>query len=159
MHTARNRRAFWPRGTGFRSHPASRRTRRETTFMRRAGVPPVFAPRPILSRPRDVAPLPASDPQIVSGPAFVARVSSPPSADDAPLPRARSLALVRRQGLIDAIGLWLRDTGRWLARWSARRQKTRRDQHRLAQASARHRALQSQMEALAAIRESVPGAD
>ncbi|WP_298194711.1 hypothetical protein [Novosphingobium sp.] len=70
---------------------------------------------------------------------------------DAPLPRARALVPARRQGLIDVIAFLLRDSGRRLARWSARRHKTREEQAALRRAEARQLNLQRELEALNAL--------
>lgn len=71
---------------------------------------------------------------------------------DTPLPRTKALATVRGQGLFDIIGHWLRDAGNWLIRWDKSRRKDE-ERARIAQANARHRALQSQFAALEALRE------
>ncbi len=72
----------------------------------------------------------------------------------APLPRARALVPLRRQGLVDVIAFLLRDTGRRLARWSARRNKTREEQAALRRAEARQINLQRELEALDALRQA-----
>lgn len=71
---------------------------------------------------------------------------------EAPLPRARALVPARRQGLIDVIAFLLRDSGRRLARWSARRHKSRTEQAALRRAEARQLNLQRELEALDALR-------
>ena len=68
------------------------------------------------------------------------------------LPRARALVPMRRQGLIDVIAFLLRDSGRRLARWSARREKTRAERDALRAAEARQINLQRELEALDALR-------
>lgn len=73
---------------------------------------------------------------------------------DAPLPRARALVPARRQGLVDVIAFLLRDSGRRLARWSARRHETRAEQAALRQAEARQINLQRELEALDALRRT-----
>ncbi|MBX9883935.1 MAG: hypothetical protein K2X68_03070, partial [Novosphingobium sp.] len=70
------------------------------------------------------------------------------------LPRARALVPVRRQGLVDVIAFLLRDSGRRLARWSARRHKTRAERAELRQAEARQINLQRELEALDALRRA-----
>lgn len=70
-----------------------------------------------------------------------------------PLPRARSLVPTRRQGLVDVVAYILRDSGRRLARWSARRHKSREDKAEMIRAEREWRSLQLQLEALAALRE------
>lgn len=71
---------------------------------------------------------------------------------DAPLPRARALVPARRQGLVDMIAFFLRDSGRRLARWSARRHKTREEKAALRRAEARQVNLQRELEALDMLR-------
>lgn len=71
---------------------------------------------------------------------------------DAPLPRARALVPARRQGLVDVIAFFLRDSGRRLARWSARRHKTREEQAALRRAEAQQVNLQRELEALDMLR-------
>jgi hypothetical protein len=80
-------------------------------------------------------------------PRFEARPAVPPADIMQPLPRAQSLVAAGHSGgLIDAIGHWLQGAARWLSTW--RGQRTR-----IAQARARHHALQSQFEALEALKE------
>lgn len=67
---------------------------------------------------------------------------------DAPLPRGRALVPVRRQGLVDVIAFLLRDSGRRLARWSARRKKTLAERDALRRAEARQLNMQRELEAL-----------
>lgn len=69
-----------------------------------------------------------------------------------PLPRSRSLVPARRQGLVDVIAFLLRDSGRRLARWSAQRHKMREQYAQVYAADLRKAALQSQQEALEALR-------
>lgn len=71
-----------------------------------------------------------------------------------PLPRARALVPARRQGLVDAIAFLLRDSGRRLARWSARRHKSREEQAALRLAEARQINLQRELEALEVLRRN-----
>jgi hypothetical protein len=75
-------------------------------------------------------------------------------AQAARLPRSRALVPARRQGLVDVIAFLLRDSGRRLARWSARRQKTKAEQAALRKAEARQLNLQRELEALDALRRS-----
>lgn len=76
----------------------------------------------------------------------------PHAAGVTPIPRSRALAQHRSNALFDAIGYWLRYAGRWLTRWGGGQRK---DDVRalVARANARHRALQSQAEALEALRQ------
>lgn len=73
---------------------------------------------------------------------------------DAPLPRARALVPARRQGLVDVIAFFLRDSGRRLARWSARRHKTREEKAALRRAEAHQINLLRELEALDALRRN-----
>ncbi|MDT0506885.1 hypothetical protein [Novosphingobium sp. MMS21-SN21R] len=79
-----------------------------------------------------------------------APATPPLTAGANPLPRSRALVPQRGHALRDAIAHWLKDTGRWL---SARFGRKAADRARVAHANARHRALQSQFEALEALRE------
>ncbi|WP_197274661.1 hypothetical protein [Novosphingobium sp. AAP83] len=72
---------------------------------------------------------------------------------DKPIARGQALAPVRGQGLFDIIGHWLRDAGNWLIRLDKSRRKDE-ERARIAQAKARHHALQSQFDALEALREA-----
>lgn len=88
-------------------------------------------------------------------PAFIqppAPAAPPPAVGATPLPRSRSLAHPRSHALLDVIGVWLRDAGRWLSRWSNGSPKSQA-RSIVARANARHRAMQSQIEALEALRE------
>jgi hypothetical protein len=96
------------------------------------------APAPIFLLPS------ASEPLVTSGPPFAA---------DTPLPRSRSLVPARRQGLVDVIAFLLRDSGRRLARWSARRHKMREQYAQVYASDLRKAALKSQQEALEALRQ------
>jgi hypothetical protein len=71
-----------------------------------------------------------------------------------PLPRAVALVPARRQGLVDVIAFLLRDSGRRLARWSARRHKSRAEHEALRAAEARQINLQRELEALDALRRN-----
>lgn len=107
-------------------------------------LPPV--PEPLVQQ---IAPAePAPEPKVIVAPP--GEILLDPVA---PLPRARSLVPARRQGLVDVIAWVLRDSGRRLARWSARRHKAREEQAEIARAARERLALQSQLEALAALRE------
>ncbi len=75
-------------------------------------------------------------------------------AQAAPLPRSRALVPARRQGLVDVIAFLLRDSGRRLSRWSARRHKSRAERELIRSAEARQRALLSELEALDALRRN-----
>ncbi len=95
--------------------------------------------------------LPAPEPQVEAPPVSAAQDAAP-TPQEAPLPRARALVPARRQGLVDVIAFLLRDSGRRLARWSARRHKTRAEQAALRRAEARQINLQRELEALDALR-------
>lgn len=73
---------------------------------------------------------------------------------EAPLPRARALVPARRQGLVDVIAFLLRDSGRRLARWSARRDKSRAERDALRRAEARQINLRRELEALDALQRN-----
>lgn len=73
----------------------------------------------------------------------------------APLPRSRALAHGPGKGLIEAIGNWLRSTAKALAFWRPARGETALERTRLSRANARQRALQSQFEALEALKAPV----
>lgn len=75
-------------------------------------------------------------------------------AQSVPLPRSRAIVPARRQGLVDVIAFLLRDSGRRLARWSARRHKTRAEQADLRRAEARQINLQRELEALDVLRRN-----
>lgn len=78
----------------------------------------------------------------------------PADTHAAPLPRSRALVRARRQGLVDVIAFLLRDSGRRLARWSARRHKSKAERETLRRAEARQRALVSELDALDALLRS-----
>lgn len=110
--------------------------------------PPVLllpAPEPLIELP----PGPA-EPEVVPEPEPEPAIA----LADAPLPKARALVPARRQGLVDVIAFLLRDSGRRLARWSARRHKTRAERAALRQAEARQINLQRELEALDALRRN-----
>ncbi|MCY1669979.1 hypothetical protein OVA07_03020 [Novosphingobium sp. SL115] len=76
-----------------------------------------------------------------------ARSVVPPADIMQPLSRAQSLvAAGHNGGFINAIGHWLQGAARWLATWRGQRA-------RIAQARARHHALQSRFEALEALKD------
>lgn len=77
-----------------------------------------------------------------------------PDAGNIPLPRSRAPAPVRGSGLIDAIGDWLRHVANRLGRWRGNRRSAGSARAALVHAAAHQRALQSQFEALEALRES-----
>lgn len=81
-------------------------------------------------------------------PESLSATASPDVAESAPLPRSHSLVHPRGSGLLDTIAQWFRS----LALWRRARATTARDRTQLAQANARQRALQSQLEALEALR-------
>lgn len=88
-----------------------------------------------------VAEVRASPPQI-----------STPAEADRPIPRSQALAITRGHGLFDIIGHWLRDAGSWLGRLS-RGSRQAEDRALATRTKARHNALQSQFDALEALRE------
>lgn len=105
------------------------------------------APEPLLQAPAEPAePRVAPQPEPAPEPAIV--------LTEAPLPRARALVPARRQGLVDVIAYFLRDSGRRLARWSARRHKTREERAALRTAEARQINLQRELEALDMLRRN-----
>jgi hypothetical protein len=95
--------------------------------------------------------LPA-EPELVPPPLAPEPATALAALADAPLPRARALVPARRQGLVDVIAFLLRDSGRRLARWSARRRKSQAEREVLRRAEARHINLQRELEALDALR-------
>ena len=117
-----------------------------------AETPQAVLPLPAFPLPEE-APLvdapPAPEPAVVPEPE---RATALAALVDAPLPRARALVPARRQGLVDVIAFLLRDSGRRLARWSARRHKTREEQAALRRAEARQLNLQRELDALDALR-------
>lgn len=104
----------------------------------------------LLDRALAMRPRPA-DTAVPQAPASPPHVSTPDDADR-PIPRSQALATTRGQGLFDIIGHWLRDAGSWLDRLTKGRHKAG---HRTqaARAKARQHALQSQFDALEALRE------
>lgn len=68
-----------------------------------------------------------------------------------PIPRSRAMSVQRGSTLREVIAHWLGEAGRLLAR--LRRPGKSGERARVARANARHRALQSQFEALEALRE------
>ncbi|MBB3859656.1 hypothetical protein GGQ88_000896 [Novosphingobium hassiacum] len=69
-----------------------------------------------------------------------------------PIPRSHAVAQHRSTALLDVIGYWLRDAGRRLLRWGQPRHRAKA-RVQVARANARLRAMQSQVEALEALRE------
>jgi len=137
--------------------PRGKRAKRRARKAGRAGLranhvpalalPP--APEPLVEPLARVAQPPAAEP-VVSPPCDDPRDPRDPAA---PLPRARSLVPARRQGLVDIVAYILRDSGRRLARWSARRHQTRENRAEMARAERERASLQLQLEALTALRE------
>lgn len=117
--------------------------------------PLVEAPRPLLLLPPPPEPL-VEAPAAPAGADMAPQVEPEPASAlaEAPLPRARALVPARRQGLVDVIAFLLRDSGRRLARWSARRHKTRKEYAALRSAEARQINLQRALEALDALRRA-----
>jgi hypothetical protein len=105
---------------------------------------------PALSLPAAPEPLIVAEQPPAAALAALAEGQSLP--ETMPLQRSRALVPARRQGLIDTIAFLLRDSGRRLARWSAKRERSRAERALLIQAEARQRALLSQLAALEAIR-------
>lgn len=101
-------------------------------------------------RPEPLVELPAPVAEAAVAPA--AALAALADAQALPLPRSRALVPARRQGLVDVIAFLLRDSGRRLARWSAKRHKTRAEQAALRQAEARQINLRRELEALDALR-------
>ena len=85
-------------------------------------------------------------------PPLPAPVALPPAAGVTPIARSKAIAQHRSNALLDVIGYWLRDAGRWLSRWGNTRQKAEA-RAQVARANARLRAMQSHVEALEALRE------
>ncbi len=71
----------------------------------------IALPEPALALPKE------SEPLVSAVPAPDDRTPPPRSAD---LPRSAALAPYRKGGFLALISFWLRDTGRWLARGSAK---------------------------------------
>ena len=128
------------------------------------GISAAPAPMPVAARlpelEPELEPELAPEPAPQSAPAFLLPsapeplvTAPPPLAADVPLPRSRSLVPARRQGLVDMIAFLLRDSGRRLARWSARRHKMREQYAQLYASDLRKAAMQSQLEALEALRQ------
>jgi hypothetical protein len=113
---------------------------------------PMAEPAPIFLLPSAPEPLVTAPPPLSA--ALPPRSDALPSPAEAlPLPRSRSLVPARRQGLVDVIAFLLRDSGRRLARWSARRHKMREQYAQVYASDLRKAAMQSQLEALEALRQ------
>lgn len=127
-------------------------------------VEPVEVPQPVQLLPVPAALLEAriepAEPRVAPQPEPEPEAEQEPEPEpaialtDAPLPRARALVPARRQGLVDVIAFFLRDSGRRLARWSARRHKTREERAALRRAEARQVNLQRELEALDMLRRN-----
>lgn len=119
-------------------------------------VEPVEIPLPALLLPAPAphleAPSEPAEPRVAPQPEPESEPEPAIALADVPLPRARALVPARRQGLVDMIAFFLRDSGRRLARWSARRHKTREEHAALRRAEARQVNLQRELEALDALR-------
>jgi len=105
----------------------------------------------LLDRALAVKPALAEDALILKPtprPAGAAATSTPD-----PIPRSKALAPARSTALLDIIGYWLRDAGNWLVRRNMSRRQAE-ERTRMARASARLHALQSQHEALEALQET-----
>ena len=123
-------------------------------------LPAAAAPEPATMAPLPLLPVPEPVPEQLAEPEHVpesepAALAKPLTAlADVPLPQARALVPARRQGLVDVIAFLLRDSGRRLARWSARRHKTRAERDALRRAEARQINLQRELAAFDALRGS-----
>lgn len=119
-------------------------------------VPAAAAPEPATVAPLPLLPVPEplAKPEHVPEPEPAALAKALTALADIPIPRARALVPARRQGLVDVIAFLLRDSGRRLARWSARRHKTRTERDALRRAEARQINLQRELEALDALRRA-----
>ncbi len=118
------------------------------------GSAPASMPEPLVELP---ASLPTSPPARLPEPLREPAASALAAIADAPplpLPRSRALVPARRQGLVDVIAFLLRDSGRRLARWSARRQKSRAERDLIRSAEVRHQALLSELQALDMLRQN-----
>ena len=104
----------------------------------------------LASVPEPLVELPASLTETLR----VTATSMMAEAQAVPLPRSRAVVPARRQGLVDVIAFLLRDSGRRLARWSARRHKSRAERDALRRAEVRQRALVSEFDALDALRRN-----
>jgi hypothetical protein len=126
-----------------------------------APPPQKIAPKPAPALALPVRPEPLVEPPLEAPSLPSAIAAGPQSASapfvlpaDAPLPRSQALVPQRRQGLVDVIAFLLRDSGRRLARWSARRHKSREEQVALRRAQAQQINLQRELEALEALRRN-----
>lgn len=126
---------------------------------RLAGLPKLIAPEPepqafILPDAREplVEPFVLAESEALPAQEPLSEPEPAAALAEAPLPRSLALVPARRQGLIDVIAFLLRDSGRRLARWSARRRKSRTEQAALRRAEARQINLQRELEALDALR-------
>lgn len=88
-------------------------------------------------------------------PGVVVAASACEVGNAAPLPRSRALVHGPGMGLLEAIGNWLRSAAKALAFWRPARREAALERTRLIRANARQRALQSQFEALEALKASV----
>jgi hypothetical protein len=104
----------------------------------------------LLDRALAIKPLSVEDALILPPPAATFARSA--STATGPIPWSKALAPARGSGLFDIIGHWLRDAGSWLGRWNKRGRKDE-ERARKARARARHHALQSQFDALEALRQ------
>jgi hypothetical protein len=111
---------------------------------------PTFEPASlVLPAEPEAGPAPEAEPAPEPEPATALAAQA-----DVPLPRALSLVPARRQGLVEMIALLLRDTGRLLARWSSRRNKTRAEKAALRRAEAQQMNIQRELDALEALRRN-----
>lgn len=123
-----------------------------------AEAPVTMMTEDLLDRALAMKPVPAEDALILPlAPPMAPAAPSPATAGanpcPQPIPRSNALTAARSTALLDIIGYWLRDAGNWLVRRNTRRRKAE-ERALIARATARHHALQSQHDALAALREA-----
>lgn len=144
-----------------RRPPSARKApaRKSATARKKAVAPALAAVPPAKDEPAAMTTIDlldralAMEPEPSSArPQPIAATASSPVAASTPLPRSRALTQTRGSGLLDAIGHWLRSTARSLAFWSRLHRHTAQERTCLARADARQRALQSQFEALEALK-------
>lgn len=145
----------------------------EHTAAKPEQLPPIPAVSPVVGTyspptkriaapPSPALALPVRDEPLVEAPVLPSEPDAVPAPEpepatafaEVPLPPARALVPARRQGLVDVIAFLLRDSGRRLARWSARRHKTREEQAALRRAEAQQINLQRELEALDVLRRN-----
>lgn len=113
---------------------------------------PAMFTQDLLDRALAMRPEPATTTSPTSAlPPAPAQALPPFGAGASPIPRSRAISVQRGGALRDVIAQWLGEAGRWLSRLCRPGKSAERAQ--VARANARHRALQSQFEALEALRE------